>query len=255
MKGRHMYAGMLKVEVYPNRREMGVHAGRDAATAIRAAIAEKGEARVIFAAAPSQNETLEELVKATDIDWTKVVALHMDEYIGLPLDSKARFSYYLKTHCFNLLPFKKVCLLDEGDGNMTPEELVQRYDTILREAPIDVVCMGIGENGHIAFNDPPVADFEDPKTVKIVDLDDVCRQQQVNDGCFPNFDAVPKQAISLTIPTLMSGKCLICSVPGQLKRNAVRGTINDPISTACPATIMRTHSKATLYVDENSFPG
>lgn len=246
-----MKAGTLNVNVSPNRGELGVRAGKAAAVAIQKAITEKGSARVIFAAAPSQNETLANLVMYPDIDWSKVTGLHMDEYIGLPVDSEARFSWYLRMHCFELLPFKQVFLLDEGDGK-SPEELCRRYDSLLKEGPVDVVCMGIGENGHIAFNDPPVADFNDPLSVKIVDLDDICRNQQVNDGCFPDFDSVPKQAISLTIPTLMAAGCLICAVPGERKRNAVMETLNGPIGTACPATILRTHPNATLFVDTDS---
>ncbi len=249
-----MKTGQLNIVIHQTRQELGEQAGADASEAIKKAIAEKGEARVIFAAAPSQNETLQTLVQAKDIDWTHVTALHMDEYIGLPLDSSARFSHYLKTHCFDLLPFKQVFLLDEGDGKLSPNELCTRYDHIIREAPIDVVCLGIGENGHIAFNDPDVADFNDPQTVKIVDLDMTCRQQQVNDGCFSSLEKVPKQAITLTIPTLMAGKCLICSVPGRRKKIAVENTIKAEISTDCPATIMRLHPNATLYLDaESSF--
>lgn len=244
---------MLAVEVCADRRELGVRAGTAAAEAIRAAIRERGEARVIFAAAPSQNETLETLTRAPDVDWTKVVALHMDEYVGLPIGSKARFSNYLRTRCFDLLPFKAVYLIDEQTGETDVETLRRRYEEIYAAGPIDVVCMGIGENGHIAFNDPPVADFADSKMVKLVDLDDACRRQQVNDGCFPDFDSTPKQALTLTVPALTADARLICAVPGILKAKAVRKTLNDAISEACPATILRRVPNATLYVDADSF--
>lgn len=244
----------LNVNISPDRAELGARAGVAAAQAIRKAIAAKGSARVIFAAAPSQNETLATLAKEPDIDWSKVTGLHMDEYFSLPADSKARFACYLHEHCFGILPFKEFILLDDGSGDKTPEEICERYDAILASAPVDVVCMGIGENGHIAFNDPPVADFNDPKRVKIVDLDEACRIQQVNDGCFPDFDSVPKQAITLTIPTLMAGECLICAVPGSRKRSAVLETIRGPLSTNCPATILRSHPHATLFVDQDSCP-
>lgn len=247
-----MKAGTLNIEIHKNRAELGTAAGKAAAEAIRKAIAERGEARVIFAAAPSQNETLADLIQEEGIDWSKVAAFHMDEYIGLPEDSSARFSHYLKKHCFDKLPFRRVYLLDDPNQRMKTDDLCRRYELLLKEEPIDVVCMGIGENGHIAFNDPPVADFNDPKVVKIVELDEVCRQQQVNDGCFPSLEAVPKKAISLTIPMLMSGKCLICAVPGERKSNAVYKTINDEVSTACPATILKTHPNATLYIDLDS---
>lgn len=247
-----MKAGTLNIEIHKTRSELGVAAGKAAAEAIRKAIAERGEARVIFAAAPSQNETLADLIQEEGIDWSKVTAFHMDEYIGLPEDSSARFSCYLKEHCFDKLPFRRVYLLDDPNQRMKIDDLCLRYKLLLNEAPIDVVCMGIGENGHIAFNDPPVADFNDPKVVKIVELDEVCRQQQVNDGCFPSLDAVPKKAISLTIPMLMSGKCLICSVPGERKSNAVYRTVNEEMTTACPATILKSHPNATLYIDSDS---
>ncbi|MDO5580215.1 MAG: glucosamine-6-phosphate deaminase [Planctomycetia bacterium] len=245
-------AGNLRIMKFSSRKAMGDQAGKDAGEAIRKAIQKNGEARVIFAAAPSQDDTLAALVQEKGIDWSKVIALHMDEYIGLPLGSSARFSQYLKDHCFDLLPFKKIFLLDEGDGSLSPEQLCERYDRIIREKPVDVVCMGIGENGHIAFNDPPVADFHDPKAVKIVDLDNVCRMQQVHDGCFPTLDDVPKQAITLTIPTLMAGGTLICTVPGQRKKNAVYNTVYSPISTKCPAAILREHPNATMYLDAES---
>ncbi|MCF0234061.1 MAG: 6-phosphogluconolactonase, partial [Thermoguttaceae bacterium] len=202
----------LDVEICADRAELGARAGAAAAAAIRAAVAERGEARVIFAAAPSQNETLAALAAAPDVDWTKVVALHMDEYIGLPLGSHARFSQYLRDHIFDAKPFKAIYYLDEQTGETDVETLRRRYEEIYAAGPIDVVCMGIGENGHVAFNDPPVADFDDPKNVKLVDLDDACRRQQVNDGCFPDFDSTPRQALSLTVPALFAGKRLICAV-------------------------------------------
>jgi glucosamine-6-phosphate deaminase len=171
----------------------------------------------------------------------------MDEYIGLDAAAPQRFSNFLKERLFDRLPFREVHLIE-------PETLdpVKHYETLLKTSPIDLVCLGIGENGHLAFNDPPVADFNDPVWVKIVDLDDVCRRQQVNDGCFAAFDDVPKQAITLTIPALMSGKRLICTVPGQTKRQAVQRTLNDPISTACPATILRNHQACTLFLDKDA---
>ena len=248
---RAFSVGQLHVEVYPNRAGLGIAAGTAAADAIRESIRTNGNARVIFAAAPSQNETLQTLIHAPGIDWTKVTALHMDEYIGLPPRAKERFSHYLKSHLFDHLPFKAVHLLDEPSLQLSTDELLRRYEKLLAEGPIDVVCMGIGENGHIAFNDPP-ADLSDPAPVKVVDLDDVCRQQQVNDGCFPNIDAVPKQAITLTIPALFAAKRLVCAVPGRTKCAAVRRTLTGEISAECPATVLREHSNATLYVDTDS---
>lgn len=244
---------LLEVEVCADRRELGARAGAAAAEAIRAAIRERGEARVIFAAAPSQNETLETLASAPDVDWRRVVALHMDEYVGLPRGSEARFSHYLKTRVFDVLPFKAVYLLDEQTGAADVEALRTRYEAILADGPVDVACLGIGENGHVAFNDPPVADFNDPNLVKLVELDDACRRQQVNDGCFPDFESTPREALTLTVPALTAARRLICAVPGPLKAPAVRKTLNDAVSEACPATILRKTPNATLFVDADSF--
>ena len=240
----------LQVKTFQTRKQMGRAAGQAAAKAIAKTIAHQGTARVIFAAAPSQNETLASLIADTSVDWSKVTAFHMDEYIGLSEDAPQRFSHYLKERVFDRLPLAAVHLL----GMQPPESDCEYYANLLAEKPIDVVCLGIGENGHIAFNDPPVADFSDPQLVKIVTLDLPCRQQQVNDGCFPNIDAVPKTAVTLTIPALMRGATLICTVPGPTKRDAVRATLHDEISTRCPATILRMHENCTLYLDADSYP-
>ena len=248
----------LHVKAYQTRERMGRAAGLAAAEAIAKAIARQGSARVIFAAAPSQNETLATLTAEASVDWSKVTAFHMDEYIGLPADAPQRFSRYLKERVFDRVPLAAVHLLGGSiatrNPGQSPEFECEYYANLLAEKPIDVVCLGIGENGHIAFNDPPVADFNDPQLVKIVTLDQPCRRQQVNDGCFPNIDAVPKTAVTLTIPALMRAATLICSVPGPTKRDAVRATLHDEISTHCPATILRTHDDCTLFLDADSFP-
>lgn len=237
----------LKVHILENRTVMGEHAGRTASEAIKCAIAEKGEARVIFAAAPSQNEVLAYLVSDSQIDWSKVVAFHMDEYIGLAPGALQRFSQFLKTHLFDLVPLKAVHLLhgelDDCEG----------YSEKLKEKPIDVICLGIGENGHLAFNDPPVADFSDPVWVKVVELDQICRAQQVHDGCFLTLVDVPTHAVTLTIPALFSGGELICTVPGKAKKKAISDTLLGPISTKCPASILRTHPNCRLYVDQEGY--
>ena len=241
----------LHVKAYSTREHTGRAAGLAAAEAIAQAIARQGSARVIFAAAPSQNEMLSTLTADTSVDWSKVTAFHMDEYIGLPEDSPQRFARYLHERVFDRLPFASLQRL----GLHSPESDCEYYANRLAEKPIDIVCLGIGENGHLAFNDPPVANFNDPQLVKIVTLDLPCRQQQVNDGCFPTIDSVPERAVTLTIPTLMQAMTLICTVPGPKKRNAVRATLHDEISTRCPATILRTHSHCTLFLDAGSFPG
>jgi glucosamine-6-phosphate deaminase len=239
----------LRVKMYASRAEMGAAAGGDVAAKIRSLQSAQPTVRMIFAAAPSQNETLATLAAAQEIDWSRIVAFHMDEYIGLPSGAPQRFGQYLREHLFDLVKPGVVHLIDSAN-DINAE--CRRYGELLREAPIDMVCLGIGENGHIAFNDPPVADFADPQIIKAVELDDACRQQQVNDGCFANFAAVPTHAVTLTISALMAGRHLYCSVPGATKRAAVHRTLSGPISTACPSTILRTHADCTLYVDRDS---
>lgn len=240
----------LKVKIYDTRGEMGAAAATDIGEKIVALQKEKETINIIFAAAPSQNEVLENLIQFKGIDWTKINAFHMDEYIGLKDDAPQRFGNFLREHIFGLVPFKNVYYINGGADDVDAE--CERYTKLLEENPVDIVCLGIGENGHIAFNDPPVADFNDKVLIKRVKLDEICRQQQVNDGCFASLDDVPKEALSLTIPALMNGKHLFCSVPAITKANAVKAMIEDEISTKCPCTILRTHDSAILYCDGDS---
>ena len=205
---------------------------------------------MIFAAAPSQNEVLASLCEYNDIPWERVNAFHMDEYIGLDKDAKQGFGNFLKEHIFSKLNFKSVSYI-YGQATDYDEEC-KRYTTLLKENKPDIVVMGIGENGHIAFNDPPVADFNDSKVVKVVELDEVCRNQQVHDGCFNSLSEVPKYAFSLTVPALMNGLYLFCIVPSETKAQAVYKTICGNIDTLCPASILRKHDNAILYLDNNS---
>ena len=240
----------LTVEVYDTRDAMGNAAAANAAEKLRALLTEKDEVNMIFAAAPSQNETLAALVKAEGIDWTRVNAFHMDEYIGLAPDAPQGFGNFLKERLFDLLPFKSVqYIYAEGE---TPEETMARYTKLLRDYPVDIVCLGIGENGHIAFNDPWVADFNDPYLIKKVPLDPVCRQQQVNDGCFAKLDDVPEYALTLTVPALTCAKHLICTVPAKTKTEAVWQTVNHEANADLPATSMRLHDSAVMYCDKDS---
>lgn len=240
---------LLNVRIYPTRTEAGAAAGTAAARAIQDAIETKGAARVILASAPSQNELLDALV-AAPVDWSKVTIFHMDEYLGLSASHHATFRHYQHTHVLNrITPAAFHGIAGESPD---PQAEIRRYTALLTEQPIDVVCLGIGENGHIAFNDPPVADFEDAHSIKIVELDELCRQQQVNDGCFPDFASVPTHALTLTVPALMSGGALFCMVPGPRKAEAVRATLRDAITTACPATALRRHANATLFLDSQS---
>jgi glucosamine-6-phosphate deaminase len=206
---------------------------------------------MIFAAAPSQGEMLAALREAPGIDWRRVTAFHMDEYIGLPPGAPERFASWLDAQIFGRLPFASVHrIVPEPD----PEAAAAAYAEKLAQAPIDIVCLGIGVNGHIAFNDPPVADFEDPLDVKVVRLDAECRQQQVDDECFARLEDVPAEAITLTIPRLLRAEQLFCMVPGRLKRKAVREALHGPVTTACPASILRQHADCILYLDPESDP-
>jgi len=240
----------LHVKVYPNRQSMGSSAGIEVGRLMKRLLQQKDRIRMIFAAAPSQNEFLEALIQMKGIDWSRVIAFHMDEYIGLSVDAPQRFSQYLKDRLFDIVKPGKVHLID---SNNTIEEECSRYGGLLAEGQVDIVCLGIGENGHIAFNDPPVANFQDTEIIKPVQLDKACRQQQVNDGCFPDVNSVPTHALTLTIPAIMGGAHLFCMVPGKTKRKAVMQTLNGKITTQCPASILRTHDQCTLYVDVESY--
>lgn len=240
----------LIIKKYATRQEMGAAAAADAEKVIAQIIREKGCVNMIFAAAPSQNEMLQNLLNSNCIDWSKVNAMHMDEYVGLPEGSAQSFGAYLNDHIFSNKNFKSVHYIRGAAED--PQAECARYTEILRQHPVDVVCLGIGENGHIAFNDPWVAEFQDEKAVKVVQLDEMCRNQQVNDGCFPAIDDVPTHAITLTIPSLLAAKHLFCVVPAATKAEAVKNTVYGPITEACPASIMRTHGAACLYCDADS---
>jgi glucosamine-6-phosphate deaminase len=251
---RRAAAGKLDVEIHRSRGAMGLAAARACAAYLRDVIAARGEARVIFACAPSQDEFLAALVNRrrtqVAVDWSKVIAFHMDEYVGLPAAAPQRFQHYLRKHLLDHVEVGRFHGLSATESNWA--SACARYAALLHEKPIDLICLGIGENGHIAFNDPPVAKFDDAKLVKRVTLDRVCRQQQVNDGCFPTLGDVPRRAVTLTLPVFRQARRLSVVVPGMRKAAAVRATLHDPIATACPATILRRHANATLYLDTES---
>ncbi len=240
----------LKVNVYQNRTLMGEGAAKDIKAKIIELLSQKDEINMIFAAAPSQNDVLKALVEDKEIEWNRVNAYHMDEYIGLDKNAPQGFGNFLKAHIFGLVPFKSVNYIDISTTN--PEQEAERYGKLLLDNPTDIVIMGIGENGHIAFNDPPVADFNDKKVVKPVKLDEICRQQQVNDGCFESIDKVPTHAMTLTVPTLVKAPYLFCIVPAPTKANAVYETLNGSIDEHCPASILRLQDNAILYLDDQS---
>ena len=239
----------FNVEIHKNRKLMGEAAGKKAEELLVQYLKLKKQVRVIFASAPSQNETLAYLAKSKLIDWSRVTAFHMDEYIGLPKDAPQAFGKWLKDRLFSKVPIKEVHYLD---GNADPEKECVRYTALLKKAPIDLVCGGIGENGHLAFNDPPIADFNDPKTVKIVNVHIISRTQQVHDGCFASLKDVPKKALTLTIPILQSGASQVYSIPKETKAAAVSKMFKGPIETKCPATYLRFHPDCYVYLDADS---
>jgi glucosamine-6-phosphate deaminase len=234
-----------------SRIALGQSAAEDIAVELRQRLALQEGVRMIFAAAPSQSEMLEGLASAAGIEWSRVTAFHMDEYLDLLSDAPQRFGSWLQRHFFDLVPLAAVHRMEPGED---PSGFAKSYAAKLSEAPIDIVCCGIGANGHLAFNDPP-ADFEDPEDVKVVLLDAACRQQQVDDLCFARLENVPTRAVTLTIPRLLAAERIFCCVPGISKSDAVRRTLKEPISNLCPASALRIHPHWSLYLDTESASG
>lgn len=242
--------GTLKVQIYPTAKAAGEAAAEAAAVEMRRLSAEREQIGVIFATGSSQFETLRALTSLPGLPWEKVHGFHMDEYIGIDANHPASFRGYLRERLTSRV---RMAAFHEINGNASDLEKFQReYIEQLRAADPQLCLLGIGENGHLAFNDPPEADFEDAKEMKIVTLDRACREQQLAEGWFPSFDDVPSHALTLTIPTLFRVPKLLLSVPGKRKASIARRTLHDAISVACPATILRTHPDATLYLDEDS---
>ena len=239
----------LTVKISDTRAEMGALAAREIHETLLALLEKKEWVNMIFAAAPSQNEVLEALLSYKDIPFERIRAFHMDEYIGLPATAPQRFGNFLYEHIFGRAPFGEVYYID---SSAEAEAECARYTALLQKYPTDIVVMGIGENGHIAFNDPGVADFADPLTIKLAKLDEVCRMQQVHDGCFATIDEVPTHAFTLTCPTLMRATYKFCIVPAKTKAAAVARTLSGEVSDECPATLLRTVENAVLYLDGDS---
>ena len=240
----------LTVKIFPTRDEMGTEAALNVASKINELLQSKDEINMIFAAAPSQQDFMQQLTTDESIDWSRINAFHMDEYIGLEEDASQAFGNFLKERLFSKAPFKSIHYINKQAAD--PQKECERYAELLEKYPVDIVCLGIGENGHIAFNDPHVADFNDPEMVKVVDLDMACRTQQVNEGCFLQLNLVPTQAITVTIPALLKAEYMFCMVPAENKAEAVYRTLNGEIDEECPATILRTKDKAILYLDKAS---
>ncbi|HEY0966253.1 MAG TPA: 6-phosphogluconolactonase [Opitutaceae bacterium] len=237
--------------IHADRRTMGAAAARLVQDELARVVAAQGRARIVMACAPSQDDyyaALIPLARATPEIWSRIHVFHMDDYVGLTAAHPQSFRHYLQTHFLDHVAVAAFHPLQAEAADIAAE--AQRYDAALAAEPIDVISLGIGENGHLAFNDPPVADFADPVRVKIVELDPICRQQQVNDGCFPSVDAVPRHALTLTLPVFTAAGLLACIVPTARKAPAVRATLLDPIGPACPATLLRQHPRAHLFLDE-----
>ena len=242
--------GELHVRVYPDEAAMGAAAAKDTAQRIIRLLESQDQVNMIFAAATSQIAFLHALRATPGIDWTRINAFHMDEYIGLEPDSPQRFGHFLWEHLFSKVPLGSVHYLRGEAPDIKAE--CERYCALLTRYPVDIVCLGIGENGHLAFNDPGVADFQDPYSVKVVPLDSVCRQQQVNEGCFESLEKVPTHAVTLTIPALIKAKWMFCIVPFSGKAAAVKQALTGDISERCPASILRKKEKSCLYLNRES---
>jgi len=239
----------LSVEIHKTRKAMGEAAGKKAEEFLLQCLKQKKEVRLVAASAPSQNEIVAYLAKSKLIDWSRVTAFHLDDYVGISEDAPQCFSKWLKDRLFGKVPVKAFHPLNT---NADPAKECERYSTLLKKAPIDVLLCGVGENGHLAFNDPPVADFKDPLLVKVVNLEAACRNQQVNDGCFASLKDVPKKALTLTIPIMMSASYMVCTVPGPSKAAAVGRLFKGPVETKCPASVLRFHPACSVFLDADS---
>jgi glucosamine-6-phosphate deaminase len=241
----------LKVQVYQTESDLGQAAADFTASRLQSVLSEKGSANLILATGASQFSFLEALI-SKDVDWKKITVFHLDEYIGISDQHPASFRRYLKERILDIVSPGKVYLIN-GDAQNLEEEMMI-YENLLKTHPVDFACIGIGENGHIAFNDPPVADFNDPLWVKDVELDEACRKQQMGEGWFPTMDDVPRKAVTLTVTAILNCRTISCVVPGERKAKAVHDTLNAEISEACPATILRNHPDTTLFLDVLSAP-
>lgn len=237
-------------EVYPTREEAGAAAAEAVAAEMKRLSKEPDLASVIFATGASQLSTLRALTAISDIPWHRFEGFHMDEYVGISPAHRASFRRYMKAELTDKVPLRKFHEID-GNASSVEQECTRYAEALLLRSP-QLCLLGIGENGHLAFNDPGLADFDDPVDVKIVDLDNDCKSQQVAEGWFGKIDEVPRQAITITIPALLRVPKLIVSVPGPRKANIVKRTLHDAITTACPATVLRNHPDVTLYLDAES---
>jgi glucosamine-6-phosphate deaminase len=241
--------GDLRVVIAADPPALGAAAGSYAAQRLRALLADQARVRVIFAAAASQLDTLAQLAAEPDIDWPRVEAFHLDEYVGLPADHPQAFGQWLQNRIWDGVRPGRVERMDAGNP-AGPDAEAARYGALLADGGIDLALLGIGENGHVAFNDPHVADFDDPLVVKPVLIDETSRRQQVRDGAFERFEDVPVLALTVTMSALLGSRVISLAVPGSHKAPAVAAALDGPITTACPASALRGHPDATLFLDE-----
>ena len=240
----------MEIIITKDAKKLGQAAGQAAAALIRRSISEKGVANIILATGTSQFETLSQLISEPGIDWSNVVMFHLDEYIGLPSTAKASFRNYLKERFIDKIPSLKAAHLINGDAKNTEAECMHLAN-LIRKHPVDVALVGIGENGHLAFNDPP-ADFVTEQPYIIVSLDEACRRQQLGEGWFHTFADVPKLAITMSINQIVKSKHIICSVPDSRKAMAVKNSLEQAVSDLYPASILQLHPACTFYLDEAS---
>jgi glucosamine-6-phosphate deaminase len=250
MDVKHFEVGSIKLEIHPDKKAAGEAAAQSAAQALQQLGKSQSEIGVIFATGASQLEMLHALTSMSGLPWEKVHGFHLDEYVGIPDSHPASFRRYLRQNLTERVPMAEFFEIDGSASD--PDRVRQAYVQNLQQADPQLCLLGIGENGHLAFNDPPEANFHDPEVMKVVTLDVACRQQQLAEGWFATFDDVPKRALTLTIPTLFKVPKLIVSVPGHRKAQSVRRTLEEPISTACPATILREHPDVTIFLDQES---
>jgi glucosamine-6-phosphate deaminase len=236
----------LNVKIFSNESELGEAAAGYAESRLQSVLSEKGSASLILATGSSQFTFLDAL-KQKDLDWKKIIVFHLDEYIGISSRHPASFRRYLKERILDIVSPGKVYLINADAQD--PGEMMAEYESLLRKHPVDLACIGIGENGHIAFNDPPVADFNDRLWVREVELDEACRRQQLGEGWFPTLDEVPLRAVTLTVPAIMNCRAISCVVPGQRKARAVSDTLYKELIEDYPSTILRTHPDTTLFLD------
>lgn len=247
---RSFNADALNVRVFSSLDDLATDAALEVNNHLRTTLAAKGSAAAILATGNSQIQFLRKLVALEGVDWSKITLFHMDEYLGIDPNHKASFRRYLREKVQTLVQPKAFHFM-EGDTDLPLEECA-RYESLLEAQPIDLCCLGVGENGHLAFNDPPVARFEDKHRIKLVKLDDACKMQQVKEGHFPSLDAVPPYAFTLTIPALCSARKMICIAPEKRKAEPIRNALQGPISTACPASFLRKQKHCTLLLDHDS---